>query len=263
VSAPIHHVFVRAVGCAVHVELNGFPVVDLEPTGPVRSTATPINPLLIGAGNRLTVTLSPLAPHERAPFAEAQLDGEIRRFAGDAPLAQLKDGHGVLAFGVGPELRERAVRDAIELPLCLTTFVFDSEGPSFRHRFAEGPTAAQRDVLAYAMKLRQLFADQDRAGIAHAMAPKMADYAAAYGGDAAEIERELYEHLDGRLFSRGLLLDFTADDVVATPFCDGRLWRLERKPRHAFVQTREDAEGLDCKMDVFVGVVDGGLRIVR
>jgi hypothetical protein len=263
VSGPIYHLFARAYECRAVVSLNGFPAVEIEPSGIVRSAAPMVNQLLVGPGNRLEVTLSALGGDGRGPLGVATFEGSVRSFQRSEPWAQARGGVEVASFEFRAPLGDEMAPHTVELPLSMTTVRFDSEGPSFRERLLDGPRIAADEVVAYAMKLRGVFAAQDRAAIARELTPKFADFARGYHATVDQILADLDAHLTNKLFRRGLLLDFTADDVVATPWCDARVWRIQRGPGEPFVRTRRDEQGLDSFMEIFVGRVDGELRVVR
>lgn len=285
-TVPIHHLFVRARQVRLDVWLNGFPVVELSPVGSVRSTAPPINPLLVGDGNELRITLCPLSRLQQAEtgapgLEQAELSVEVRRFGPEDTWADPLAGEPIAGVTFPSSLQRLAREGAANAPLSLLPVRFDTQGPAFRDTLREAPPVTDRAaVIAHAMRLRDLFAARDATALAVELSPKIRDYAAAYGTSEATLHAELQRHLQTSLFRRGIIVDFGPEHVEPVPCCGGRLWHLRRKPPppdprfpegvgarpddwHPFLRTHRDEAGLDAMMEVFVGEVDGALRIVR
>jgi hypothetical protein len=264
VSGWIHHLFVRAEQCLVRVLLNGFPIVELTPGNMVFSTAPMVNQLLVGKGNELLVTLWTLPPAEEGRVPPADIEGSVRRFGPKDLWAQPSAGECLATIGLDEALIDSGKRGNVELPFSLVARRFDNDGPCFRERLLEGEPIRDRNaVIDYGLRLRDWLRAQDTTNIAEQIDPKLVDYAEAYYGSVDQLRYELLGFLRGKLFARGLMLEFGADDLEATPCCNERIWRLRRPGNEPFIRTHEDADGFDSMMEVYVGVVDGQLRIVR
>jgi len=146
---------------------------------------------------------------------------------------------------------------------------FDSEDvPSFRERFVEAPviedTAALKD---FAMRLRTAVIERDYETLFNALKPKYVDYNAAYPGRAKEDRRAWFENLfQEHIYSKGLSMDFDREDLKLQKWAKGRIWEVNVDRGEAlgdeFVLTKMGQKGRSF-MDIFVGKVDGELKVVR
>jgi hypothetical protein len=144
-------------------------------------------------------------------------------------------------------------------PLEVST-TFDNEaGPDFSRIFEEAPrlpdTPATRERLRdYAMRLRDLMAQKDTAGLVKEFRPEMR-YSYQIGAHDASSFEEYVSTYQKHYVLEGAEeeLDFSRTDVKLRPWVGGRVWQLRRK----------DAEGLLRRIEVYVAELEGDLRVVR
>jgi hypothetical protein len=87
----IHHLCVTASACRAALRVNGFPLGEISLAGAQRELSPPINPYLVGTGNRVEVEILP--PPEtsgQALLGQGRVSGSVRRYAkGDVAIQQL------------------------------------------------------------------------------------------------------------------------------------------------------------------------------
>ena len=217
--APLYYLSLEVSGALVTASVNGLPVYRSEsPYGAAHSG--PVNDLLVGEGNRLTVRL---APSDSAAYAEAvaegmdpldgvRLTGALVRYPPDTDYvpsdATAGDTLVVLDLAQAVEEiraeRSQALAQAVEaapasaraalvaeaersgslagaLPLEIEA-VFDAEdAASFRATLVESAPVDDREaVLDYAERLRDLFAAADGSALWTEYAKRNREYSEAY-----------------------------------------------------------------------------------
>jgi hypothetical protein len=119
-------------------------------------------------------------------------------------------------------------------------------------------------VMEYALSLRDLLAAGDADGLDREFSPKLDDYAAAYGDSPADVHDGWTDFLRGELFNSEPLVEFEAKELILVPTCGGRLWEVRRiAGGEPLFLTREDDEGSNYAIPIYVGRVDGGFKVVR
>jgi hypothetical protein len=140
-----------------------------------------------------------------------------------------------------------------------TTPFKNRDGPDFSRVFEEAPklkdTPATRERLRdYAMRLRDLMAEKDTAGLVKEFRPEMR-YSYQIGAHDADSFEEYVSTYQKHYVLEGAEeeLNFSRTDVRLQPWVDGRVWQLRRK----------DAEGLLRRIEVYVAELEGDLQVVR
>ncbi len=256
---PIHHLHLAGRCCVLEAKLNGFPVAMVQAGN---EFAPPINSHLIGSANLLELTLhDPSGKATRSDLATMEVDVSVRRYE-NGGIVEPGGGEEVVRLPLDAALREQARDEPVQLPLTISVR-FDNDGPSFRKRIVNAPPLSNREALLdYAMKLRDIFAQQNMAAFIEEMAPKRQDYAAAaYISDdqlLAQMKRELPE-----AFAPGFKLDFDRHDIEVLSWCEGRVWELCRKPRQPLIESQSANDGEVYCFPIFVGETNAQLRVVR
>ena len=157
---------------------------------------------------------------------------------------------------------------SVELPIEME-LTFDSEDvPSFRERFVEAPVIEDTSALKdFAMGLREKAEQRDFDGLYKAFKHKFEEYDEAYPSQAQEDNREWFEDmLQEYIYANGPLLDFEREDLELRKWADGRIWEVNvdrgEGVTDQFFLTRPTDKGR-AFMDIFVGKVDGELKVVR
>lgn len=214
---------------AADVTINGFPLHTGEIDG---SLGTVLNPFLIGQGNLLKVAIG-----RRGPTAQFQ-----------GALQSVKQGEmpntlpgGDFNLPAGSELTQS----------------FDSETAAFGPVLAAARPASPDALLGLALQVRDLLRAQDRAGLMKLFAPKLACYAAAFGAPRESLEADIAAGL-GEFFDSEL--GFEAGDVLAQPWCDGKVFLLCRQDGRALVH-KDQPDGT-LSLHIYAAMMEGGPAIV-
>ena len=297
VTVALNGVELRTVGgpdggfVAMPVNAN---LVGTAPDGSANRLVLAVRPAPDSAA---AAALDALAPEARA-LALADLydavgvTGLVKRYrTGDVAGLGSADGEVVARFDLAPTLervraeRARAFAARVEatppaaragvvadsarqlappVPVEITV-AFESPGAAgFRARLLEAEPAEREAVLDYALALRDMAARRDVDALTEAFRPKLEDYDQAYP-EEAEDNQAFVADMFQSMYPSGLQLDFGRDDVNAVPYNERRVWRLrvERSGQtDALFLTRGD-DGFISRVDVFVGMVDGRLRVIR
>lgn len=262
---PLYHLELVVRGCRAELRLNDLPLISLTPSDEMPVTfAPPINPFLVGELNLVDVDILPMLDAEGAPittFADAEISGNVRRFEkGDivAPGA----GDVVAEFAIPDDLKERVREEGLELPQQFT-HIFANEVIDFTAELGDAPAFSDREALIdYALRLRDLAAARDAAGLLAEMDPKIHAWVAAYDEPYQAFADSLRTEL-AAFVALPLVVDFDRDEIELRSCCAGRLWELRRTPGQPLLQSEPDADGAVTQFPIVVAPRDGRLRVVR
>ncbi len=157
----------------------------------------------------------------------------------------------------------------VELPVEME-LTFDSEDvPSFRERFVEAPVIEDTSVLKdFAIRLRDLAKNKSTRRLFELSNPKFQIYATAYPSQSKSEQDDLESFLEvfeEKYYGRSPFLEFDREDLVLKKWAGGRVWEINVDRGEAledsFFLSRLDGEV--WTMDIFVGKVDGELKVVR
>lgn len=256
---PIFHLNLSLRACLARVTLNGFQLLAVDARAPI-SLAPPVNQLLVGKGNVLGIQALPTITRKgmSSPL-DIDITGSVSAYKEGDIVAPDEVGDVVLSIDVQKALAGQV--PAIPLQL---TFEFDNEGPAFPELFREAePIEDPEPLLAYATRLRDLFAASDVVGLVKEFAPKIRDFGQAYYETEARMRDDFVAFVQGKLLPGPMDLAFGATDILPVSMCEGRIWELMRKPKRPLLQTMPDKDGAQFQIPVYVAKVDGALRVVR
>lgn len=255
---PFYHLEITAGGCALLVLLNGFPIFSQICDG-VMIEAPPVNPYLVGLGNSLVLEASaaPGVTLEAGDLRSVTLVVKMKAFApGDVVAPESGEVIAVYDLAAAPP----ESRTGLPLTAALT---FDTRGPSFRGLLLEGPALPSEEAVRdYALRLRDLLRSQSLAELKFEFAPKLRDYVAAYAMGDVDAPGAFAAFLSSEFLPAGPVLDFDRSELLIRPWCGGRIAEVTLGGRE-LLATPPDAEGAQYTLPVFVGQVDGQLRVVR
>ena len=125
-------------------------------------------------------------------------------------------------------------------------------------------TSALKD---FAMALRRNAEQRDFDGLYEAFKHKFEEYDEAYPSEAPEDNREWFSNLlDEHYYSVGPLIDFEREDLELKKWAESRIWEVnvdrEGNVSDKFFLGAVGEHGR-WGMDIFVGTVDGELKVVR
>lgn len=256
---PIYHLSLTLRACLARVSLNGFQIAAVNAAIPV-NVAPPINAFLVGEKNKFSIQALPAMTKEglSSPM-DIDIEGWVAAFQAGGVVAPEGGGDQVLDIN----LRRSLAGQVPAIPVLLE-HEFDTEGPAFPALFRESEVIEDPEpLLAYALRLRALFAAGDVAGLAKEFEPKLRDYAAGYYKTEAELRDEFTTFVQGTLLPGPMDLKWKEADVSPISMCDGRIWELARKPTEPLLTTLPNQEGGRFQIRVYVAKVDGSLRVVR
>jgi hypothetical protein len=259
VAKPIFHLSLTFHACMARVTLNGFPMAAVDARAAI-NLAPPINAFLVGKGNALSIEALPVITKTgmSSPL-DIDVVGSISAFQEGDIVAPEGGGDGVLEVN----LRRSLAGQAPSIPIQMA-YAFDNEGPAFPELFRESEVIEDPEPLQdYAVRLRDLFAAADVAGLVREFAPKLRDYGAAYYKTEAAMRDEFVGFVQNMLLPGPMDLTFKKADIVPVSACGGRLWELSRAPKRPLLSTLPDKDGGQFQIPVFVARVDGALRVVR
>ncbi len=260
---PIYHLDLQVKRCRVEVRINDFPVAELTSIDEQPATfAPPINPYLAGELNIVDVHLYPFYDDAGAPisFFDAEVLGVVRRYEkGD--IVAPNEGPEVTTFTIPKELVDHVREEELDLPQSFT-HVFSNDEIDFSSDLSGAPVVDDRDALVdYAIHLRDLTAASDVTGLLREFEPKLRTWVAAYDEPWDAFEESLQTEL-GEFIAEGPVIDFGPDAIELRRHCGGRIWELRAADR-ALLSTDELDDGSRSQFDIFVGMREGALRIVR
>lgn len=247
----IYHLEIEAKNCKVTALLNGFPVYRLNATYPA-ICSMPINIALIDGINELLISAIPV---------------DLQPAAKDVPLFLLKGSvkcypqDGV----VGPE--NGTVIRTFDLSGQLAASVsFESNAFDFSYLLEKGKRIESDDIVRpYIAHLETLMNSNNATGLTEEFSPRLRDYELAFGLEHNSLTTKFQSHITENFFPAYPSQPFHEDLLLYTQWCDGRIWEVTRIKEGItdFFQTLDDEEGYNYSMAVFIGYVDGALKVVR
>ena len=263
---PIYHLELAVERCTALVRINDVPVMELtSDRGIPVSFAPPINLYLVGEFNLLDVEIRPVVLHGTdrfSSFGDAAIRGAVLRYEkGDA--VSPTSGEIITEVKIPDELRERVREEELELPQTFT-LIFANEVVDFSDELgAAEPVADREAILDYGLRLRDLLAARDVAGMVAEMQPKLAAFARAYDETEETMTGALTDYLGAQFFPAEPIVDFERDALDAFPRAGGRIWEVVRAPNLPLLQTVPDERGGTRQIPIVVSMRDGQLRVVR
>jgi hypothetical protein len=129
----------------------------------------------------------------------------------------------------------------------------------FKRHLSEAGQAEKSDILAYAQKFYALFTKKDAEGIVRESEVKINDYTEAFGG--ADMKTELRNYLNGELFKSKLnTVKLAALRAVAVGPTKN-IWHVFNGKDELIKAKSPD--GSTYEMAVYIGLIDGKLKVVR
>ena len=222
---PIYQLSVESSSCVYSAELNGFPLTSAHED---QDVSVPLNLYLIGSSNQLKIS------HK-----------------GEKCILK------ITVFKQTQETRTR-IYEAKGARTARLSHTFDTQVNAF-HRWARSvPYTNQQSLKTFAIRLVKLLSSAQHQEYLSLSAPKLRDYADAFGYPLSVFEESLKTSL--KIFEGAPLL--SREEVTLEPLLGGRLWRLKGSPKHQhLVKIKRDDEELS--LEVIVGSLRGELRIVR
>ena len=265
-SPPIVH-FTAEGEAALHVVINGFPILEDTTYGSSR----PIGLHLVPEGNRLAMKgrllndgIDTLSVQTVISGGKEVVTYELRE---RSPLTVRVEVYqkGMMTGDEGAVvLYERAFTKEEKTFEIDTTFTLPEDWAgqfTFGRRYTDAPVIEDEDSLRdYALHLATLLERGDMQAFYQEFKPKLDDYARLADEDPAVYEKGFSNAAAG-LREAGPRLDFARDDVELIAWAGGRVWEVSVAGQRALLEVRQ--EGGSSYIKVYVGLVDGVLRVIR
>ncbi|RPJ09196.1 MAG: hypothetical protein EHM36_04560 [Deltaproteobacteria bacterium] len=129
----------------------------------------------------------------------------------------------------------------------------------FRRHLSEASQARESDILAYAEKIYTLFAKKDAEGILRESEVKINDYSKAFGG--VDMKAELRRYLTVELFKSKLNKLNPAALRAVTVGPTNKIWHVFNGNDELI--TAKSSDGSMFELAVYIGLLDGKLKVVR
>ncbi len=248
---PIYTIDITAENCEVNALLNGFPVYNLMAKYKT-NFAKPVNSVLIEKRNSLSITLTPLVDLHNLNNIELDkkpvISGSVKIYQ-QGQISAPENGKKILNI------------DQTDLA---GQYYFDNEMLSFRNTFLESPKIEDKtSLLNYAEKLLNLLKSQDAEALLHEFRPKLVEMAKAYYKDTDEVLTGFTEFMTNDFFESQPITKFLREDIFLKPWCDKRIWEISVLPNDNLFSTEPDEDDNEYTIRIFVGLVEGKLKVVR
>lgn len=241
-----YYLRVEALYASVDCFINGFPVCSVNADGDMSFHIIPINLALIGQGNTLTLKV---APHSK----DASVRGDISQYDPGRWLESKIDHDNLLDFALTPTKTDEH------------TYVFDNERFDFSHTLRTPPVLQEEELpalKAYGVTLYKWFRKKRIKALQEEMGPKLTDNARACSLPDTDVHKSMARFFSARLFNKHWP-PINPDDVVVTPYCEGRIWEISRKDGQAlFFHNSEDGQEA-VYVKVYVARIGNSFKVVR
>ena len=254
--------------CIVEITINGLFIFRTDAKNGT-SLNYPFNTELIGKGNEIKITAYPTLLDNGLPssYSDVTITGTIKTYGENeitgpeaGQLVQRIDFSDVVAQ---KQMQAEMITDLTKLFPMSKSFTFDNEGLSFKNRLVDAPVIIDEKLLLdYAEKLRSILAKQDIEALWAEYKPKIDDYALAYPREFPDPLNWFINFFKNDFFPGGPITNFKKGDIGLRSWCDGRVWELYVKPAQKFF-VNQGLDGDINSVEVYVGMVDGKLKIIR
>jgi hypothetical protein len=254
--------------CIIEIAINGLFIFRSDAKNGT-SLNYPFNTELIGKSNVIAVSLLPTILDNGLPsqIADIKMAGLVKKYEPGA-ITGPESGDLILRFSIQDAVAQLEAQasmgaDITTLFPIKKSFSFDNEELSFKNRLVDAPIIKdEKAVLDYAEKLRDIIAKQDREALWTEYKPKVDDYALAYPQEFPDPLNWFIDFFKNDFFPGGPITNFKRGDIGLRSWCDGRVWELFVKPAQKFF-LNQGLDGDINSVEVYVGMVDGKLRIIR
>jgi hypothetical protein len=250
----IYHLEIQAENCDILGLVNGFPIYELKAQF-YTSFSMPINIALITGINKLILNA---IPYKQSNLNENEL--KLEKFKITGCIKQYKPKN-----ITGPESGKTLIKFDFSNQL-ISYEDFTISTIDFSNRIINAQKIDdENSIVKYIMYIINLFSAKKTELLLQEFYEKLKDYSIAFGQSEDFIINDFKNHLIENFFPAKPIINIVREDILLTKFCDGRIWRVNRKtsPNKDFFQTEFDAEGYNYSIPIFVGFANGKLNIIR
>ena len=264
----IYNIELYASKCILELTVNGLILFRADAKNG-SSMTYPFNTELIGKGNEIKITVYPTLLDNGLPssYSDVTITGTIKTY-GENEITGPEGGQLVQRIDFSDVVAQKQIQaettaDLSKLFPMLKSFVFDNEGLTFKNRLIDAPVIKNEKLLLdYAEKLRDIIAKQDIDALWVEYKPKVDDYALAYPQEFPDPLSWFIDFFKNDFFPGGPITNFKRGDIGLRSWCDGKVWELYVKPAQKFF-VNQGLDGDINSVEVYVGMVDGKLKIIR
>jgi hypothetical protein len=244
----IYHLEVEAKYCEVTGIVNKLPMYELDGENPA-IFSKPINAALIGKHNLINFLILPSELSKNTELGYG-IKGAIKKYH-NSDMTGPDQGEIVKTFSFQ------------NIPTGIVEF--DNEVFNYSSLLSKGMKIPDKGAIEpYAIKLKKLFQAGNTESILQEFKPKLDDYAVAYNTPPEELYSQFKDYLTTKYFPNNPILDFSDEEIFYRPWCEKRVWEIGIGPEFSeFVLTAPNDSGIEYATKLFVGLVDGKLKIVR
>lgn len=261
----MYYLEVSANTCTCKIAINGLGI-DVLNAEKVGSIQYPCNTELTGNANRVEIEIVP-SSLDPITLDKIRMDGVVKTYPDNCTIGP-ESGEVITAFSLQETIemiKANPFANIAELVPFRVTAEFDSEdSPSFRNRLFETDIIDNKsDLLEWAMQFKNALEQQNSMLLFEMYAPKLQDYDIAFPGDKEPDNAAWFASwMNDTVFPQQPYIDFSKDDIELRRWCDGRVWEIRLKDGGPLWRTL-GKEGRRSKIDVYVGMVDKKIKIVR
>lgn len=253
--------------CTCKISINGLGV-DVLDAKKVGSVQYPCNTELIGKANKVAVEVMP-ASLDLTTLDKIKVDGLVKRYA-PTDMIGPESGQIITRFTLEQTIAGikadpvKMLKIADLVPFTVSA-EFDSEdAPSLASRLMDAKPIENAEALKdWAIVFRGLLEKRDIDGLFALYEPKLLDYDIAYPEQKEPDNKAWFANwMNNKIFPQTPFTGFKREDVDVVKWCDGRIWEIRLKDGNPLWRT-QGLNGLRKKIQVYVGLVDGKIKIVR
>jgi hypothetical protein len=261
----MYYIEISANTCTCTIILNGLGIEELD-AKKIGSVQYPCNTELVGKANKVEVIVMP-ASLDPATFDKIDVTGVIKKYPDDGFIGP-DSGEVVASFSLTQTIEMIKANPFVNIadlvPFKITA-EFDSEdAPSLEERLIKAKPIENPDALKdWAMIFRSLLEKRDINGLYDLYEPKLLDYDIAYPAQKEPDNKVWFTNwMNNKIFPQNPFTGFTRDIIETKKYCDGRIWEICLKSGQPLWST-EGLDGKRTKIQIYVGLVDGKIKIVR
>jgi hypothetical protein len=261
----MYYIEISANTCTCKISINGLGIDELD-AKKVGSVQYPCNTELIGKGNKVAVEVMP-ASIDLTTLNKIAVEGEVKKYPDNGFIGP-ESGAVIASFSLTQTIemiKANPFANIADLVPFKITAEFDSEdAPSLEDRLIKAKPIENAEALKdWAMTFRSLLEKRDIDGLYVLYEPKLIDYDIAYPAQKEPDNKIWFANwMNNKIFTQNPFTGFSRDVIETTKWCDGRIWEICLKGGQPLWST-EGLDGKRTKIQVYVGLVDGKIKIVR
>lgn len=121
----------------------------------------------------------------------------------------------------------------------------------------------ENEIRNYALHLYDLLINKDYASFMNELEYKISEYQEAFYDSITEIQNETNDFLRTLAGSLKIPENIDASIFELTPVCDGRIMKIDLKGKDYLFETEPDDDDAFYFLRIYVGKVDGELKVIR